>query len=117
MGGADRMMQFAQANDLRVRMHNLIWGNQQPTWVNTLLTSAASGNTADAATLRSAITNRVNYYVRDRASRRGWPFTWVNVPPRKTVDPSSETATASTLPSVPGFQVRSTVPSGSRSTS
>jgi endo-1,4-beta-xylanase len=69
MAAVDRVLDYAQSNNMRARMHNLIWGNQQPTWVNTLLTSAASGNAADAATLRSAITNRVNYYVRDRASR------------------------------------------------
>ena len=67
MGGVDRMMQFAQANDLRVRMHNLIWGQQQPTFVNNLLTAAASGDAAAKAQLSSEITKRIGYYVRDRA--------------------------------------------------
>jgi hypothetical protein len=43
---------------------------------------------------------------------RGCPPAVVNSPPRKTVDPSSETATARTTPFVPGLNVRSTVPSG-----
>jgi GH35 family endo-1,4-beta-xylanase len=67
MGGVDRMMQFAQANDLRVRMHNLVWGQQQPTFVNNLLTAAASGDAAAKAQLSSEVTKRIGYYVRDRA--------------------------------------------------
>jgi endo-1,4-beta-xylanase len=67
MGGTDRIMQFALANDLRVREHNLIWGSQQPTWVNTDLTNAQSSNPTTAATaktdLSNAITSRIGYYV------------------------------------------------------
>jgi GH35 family endo-1,4-beta-xylanase len=45
----------------------LIWGQQQPTWVNTDLTNAQSSNQAIAAPakadLTNAITNRIGYYV------------------------------------------------------
>jgi GH35 family endo-1,4-beta-xylanase len=62
---------FASQNDLRMRMHNLIWGNQQPTWVNTLLTNAQSSNPATAAAakadLRQEISERIAYYIGDGA--------------------------------------------------
>ena len=48
-------------------MYNLIWGNQQPTFVNTLLTNAQSSNSSTAsmalASLNTDITNRIGYYV------------------------------------------------------
>ena len=44
MTNVDTILNFAEAKNLRVRMHNLIWGSQQPGWVNTLLTDAASGS-------------------------------------------------------------------------
>jgi GH35 family endo-1,4-beta-xylanase len=69
MGGADRIAEFARDNNMRTRMHNLIWGpnNQQPTSVNNLLTQAADGNEDAKQQLRTAITNRINYYVGNRA--------------------------------------------------
>jgi hypothetical protein len=52
-----------------VRMHNLIWGTQQPTWVNSLITSAQSSNPAVSgpakASLMTAIANRIAYYAGD----------------------------------------------------
>ncbi len=67
MGGTDQIMQFAQANGLRDREHNLIWGSQQPTFVNTDLTNAQSSNQTTAAAakldLSNAITSRIGYYV------------------------------------------------------
>jgi endo-1,4-beta-xylanase len=69
MANVDRILSYAETNNMRVRMHNLIWGNQQPAWVNSLLSSAAAGNSADAASLRSAISDRINYYIRQRAHR------------------------------------------------
>ena len=68
MGGVDRMIQYAQANDLRVRMHNLIWGQQQPTYVNDLLTATAGGSASAKAQLSAEVTERIGYYVRDRAT-------------------------------------------------
>jgi endo-1,4-beta-xylanase len=67
MGGTDRITQYAQGNNLRIREHNLIWGSQQPGWVNTLLTNAQSSNPTTAAAakadLSNAITSRIGYYV------------------------------------------------------
>src|SRR5262249_39949321 len=40
MGQVDTILNYGQAHDMNVRMHNLIWGNQQPTWVNTLISTA-----------------------------------------------------------------------------
>jgi endo-1,4-beta-xylanase len=67
MGYVNTLLNYAAAHNMDVRMHNLIWGNQQPTWVNTLLTNAQSSNPMTAsiakAALSTAIVNRINYYV------------------------------------------------------
>lgn len=60
----DKIVAFAEANGKRLRMHNLIWDNQQPNWVNTLLNSAASNATA-RNDLRQEISERIDYYVGD----------------------------------------------------
>ena len=60
-------MNFATANGLRDREHNLIWGSQQPGWVNTLITNAQNANPAISGpaktSLSNAITSRIAYYV------------------------------------------------------
>jgi GH35 family endo-1,4-beta-xylanase len=61
----DKIVNFAVANDKRLRMHNLIWGTQQPSWVNTLISQAASGNTSARNELRVEISERIDYYVGD----------------------------------------------------
>src|SRR5258708_14947654 len=67
MGAADTVLAYAKSHNMNARMHNLIWGNQQPTFVNTLLTNAQSSDPTTAAnakaSLTSAITNRIAYYV------------------------------------------------------
>jgi endo-1,4-beta-xylanase len=67
MGASDTVLSFAKAHNMNAREHNLIWGNQQPGWVNTLLTNAQSSDPTTAAnakaSLTSAITNRIAYYV------------------------------------------------------
>ena len=49
-------------------MHNLIWGSQQPPWVNPLLKRTADGDEAAKKELRQAISDRIKYYVRDRTT-------------------------------------------------
>ncbi len=62
-------VQFAQANDLGVRMHNLLWGSQQPAFVTSLFTTIASKSSTAAQvaaakqSLSAAITSRIGYYV------------------------------------------------------
>lgn len=66
MGAVDSMLTFATNNGMSARMHNLIWGNQQPNFVRTLVTDAASGSATAAASraqLNAAITKRIQYYV------------------------------------------------------
>jgi GH35 family endo-1,4-beta-xylanase len=63
----DAILAFAKAHGMHVRMHNLIWQNQQPQWVNDLLKKAKAGDAAAKAELRRAISDRIRYYVRDRA--------------------------------------------------
>lgn len=60
----DKIVAFAEANGKRLRMHNLIWDNQQPNWVNTLLNSAATNANARNE-LRQEISERIEYYVGD----------------------------------------------------
>ena len=73
MSYVDTLLNYAKNNNMNVRMHNLIWGNQQPTWVNTLLTNAQSSNPTTAATaktqLMTAISNRINYYIGTNGNR------------------------------------------------
>lgn len=60
----DKIVDFAEDNGMRLRMHNMIWDNQQPNWVNNLLNQAASNATA-RNTLRQEISERIDYYVGD----------------------------------------------------
>jgi GH35 family endo-1,4-beta-xylanase len=69
MEHADAIMRFAREHSLRGRMHNLIWDHpQQPAWVLELLRAAEKGDADAKAKLRAAISNRIKYYVRDRAT-------------------------------------------------
>jgi endo-1,4-beta-xylanase len=63
MAGIDTILNYAQSHNMRARMHNVIWGSQQPNWVNTLLTNAGNGNATAKSDLRNAITSRIDYYV------------------------------------------------------
>jgi endo-1,4-beta-xylanase len=69
MGNVDTILNYAQSHNMDVRMHNLVWGAQQPAWVNTLLTNAQSSDPVVAAqakaSLMTAIDNRIKYYVGD----------------------------------------------------
>lgn len=56
----DTLLKFAQQNNLRVRMHNLVWGTQQPSDVNTDFTNARSTNAATATAGKAAITTAIN---------------------------------------------------------
>jgi endo-1,4-beta-xylanase len=67
MGASDTVLSFAKAHNMTAREHNLVWGMQQPSWVNTLLTNAQSSDPTTAAnakaSLSSAITSRIGYYI------------------------------------------------------
>jgi endo-1,4-beta-xylanase len=69
LGHVDTILNYAHSRNMNVRMHNLIWGNQQPGWVNVLIDDAQSSNPAVAAQakaeLMTAIANRIAYYVGD----------------------------------------------------
>jgi GH35 family endo-1,4-beta-xylanase len=56
----DALLDFTSKNDIRVRMHNLIWGSQQPTAVNTDFTNARSTNPTTSAAGKAAITAAIN---------------------------------------------------------
>lgn len=72
MQGVDDTLAFAKTNRLKVRMHNLIWGSQQPNFMTQLAgaceTPTVAGTNAPQQDLLSAIDFRIGYYVHDRAS-------------------------------------------------
>jgi GH35 family endo-1,4-beta-xylanase len=67
MGDMDEMLSYAKEHNMTARAHNLIWGTQQPNFINTDLTNALSTNPttkANAITaLNTAINNRIGYFV------------------------------------------------------
>jgi GH35 family endo-1,4-beta-xylanase len=65
MAYADSIRTFAETNDMRFRMHALVWGTQNPGDIQTLLDQARSGNAPAKATLRTRISERIDYYVGD----------------------------------------------------
>jgi GH35 family endo-1,4-beta-xylanase len=75
LNNLDTLTNYAARNNIRVRMHNVVWGSQQPTDVNTDFTNAQSSNPTTAAAGKSAITtaiaNRVAGYVSGTNSING----------------------------------------------
>jgi len=70
MAYPDLITDFAEAHNLRMRMHALVWDTeQQPDWVHDLLSRAKDGEADAAAELRREISERIDYYVRDRSAR------------------------------------------------
>jgi GH35 family endo-1,4-beta-xylanase len=77
----DRVSDYAQAHNMRYRQHNLIWGpnaqtganNQQPSWAFSM-TNDPNGidlatNNPNSVALRDEISERIQYYAKDRAQR------------------------------------------------
>jgi len=61
--GADRLVDFAEANDMRVRGHTLIWNDALPDWVKDLSNDAARELLeAHIATVTTRYGNRVAYW-------------------------------------------------------
>jgi GH35 family endo-1,4-beta-xylanase len=68
----DRVLGFARENNLRARMHTMLWDTgQQPQFVQDLLKKAADGDAAAKKELREEISERIQYYVRERATGYG----------------------------------------------
>ena len=64
----DEILAFARDNGLRARMHTMLWDTgQQPQFVQDLLKKAADGDAAAKRELREEISERVQYYVKERA--------------------------------------------------
>jgi GH35 family endo-1,4-beta-xylanase len=67
MSDFDEVLSYAKVHNMTARAHNLIWGTQQPNFVNTDLTNALSTNPTTKANaiaaLNTAITNRIGYFV------------------------------------------------------
>ncbi len=65
MNNVDVIINFAAANNMTFRQHNLAWGNQQPGWVNNLIDDALAGDAQAKTELRQALIDRIRYYVGD----------------------------------------------------
>jgi hypothetical protein len=65
MAAVDLILDYAEQNGMGARMHNLIWGDQQPNNINTLINQAAGGDQTAINNLRNAISGRIDYYVGD----------------------------------------------------
>lgn len=72
--GLDRIIDFAEASGKRVRMHGVLWDVSEPAWVDQLQDAALHGSDpsqrdAAKAELRAAISERIRYFVAERARR------------------------------------------------
>lgn len=68
MGYIDDLIKFAKANDIKMRMHTLLWNTgQQPQFIKDLVDKASKGDASSKSELRKHISERIQYYVRDRA--------------------------------------------------
>ena len=65
MQRADRLLAYAAGHHHDVHMHNMLWEQVQPAWVNSLKTQAGSGSASAKSALRDAISSRIDYYVGD----------------------------------------------------
>jgi GH35 family endo-1,4-beta-xylanase len=68
MQAIDRLLQFAEDNNLDVRLHNMLWGDsQQPNWVNTMANNPTAidedSGLPNSQALRQEISERIDYYV------------------------------------------------------
>jgi GH35 family endo-1,4-beta-xylanase len=90
MDRIDTLLNYAQnpSHPMRVRMHALMWGDQNPTWVlNTttnpdtgLLVDALAGNATSIQALRDEVSERIDYYVgTGSASDRGRKYIELDV--------------------------------------
>lgn len=64
-GYADQIRAFAEANDMRHRMHALAWGTQNPLFITNLINQAVGGSATAKNNLRTQISERIAYYVGD----------------------------------------------------
>jgi GH35 family endo-1,4-beta-xylanase len=65
MGDADTLATYAAAHGMTARLHNMLWDDQQPSWVNSL---KSRRNTTD---LRKAISSRIGYFIGGEANKFG----------------------------------------------
>jgi autotransporter-associated beta strand protein len=73
MNLVDAQTDFASQHGLSMRMHNLLWNQQQPSFVNSLFASNGTLTAANKATLLNDITSRINYYVSQNNAALGTP--------------------------------------------
>jgi hypothetical protein len=75
LSNLDLLLNYASQKNMRVRQHNLIWGSQQPTRINSDFTNARSTNatTATAAmnTINGEINTRIANYVGGTDTKTG----------------------------------------------
>ncbi|MDB5327772.1 MAG: uncharacterized protein JWM57_3341 [Phycisphaerales bacterium] len=83
MAGSDAMMAYARSHGMQARMHNLLWGDQQPAFVNDLVSRAQNGDAGAKTSLVNAISQRITYTVSYNnyinGATRGNTFTQMDV--------------------------------------
>lgn len=68
MTAVDAMLDYAEAHNLRARMHCAFWDDQQPGWVDTLKNQALTDPDA-ALAYWDEMMERIEYYIADRTHR------------------------------------------------
>lgn len=83
MAGSDITMAYAASHGMTARQHNLLWGDQQPQFVNDLISRAQNGDAGAKTSLVNAISQRIEYTVKYNnyinGNVRGRTFTQMDV--------------------------------------
>jgi GH35 family endo-1,4-beta-xylanase len=69
MDDANEVYAYAKAHDMHSRLHNMLFAEVQPAWVEALKTAAGDGNAAAKTSLTDAIAARTAYYVGNKSSQ------------------------------------------------
>jgi GH35 family endo-1,4-beta-xylanase len=70
----DKIFDFAEAHNMRARLHAMVWGNQQPNWVTNLLSDATGTDTYNAASNSQGTNlNNLDAFYSDLVAPAGTP--------------------------------------------
>jgi endo-1,4-beta-xylanase len=69
MHDVDEIYDYAAAHDMHTRLHNLLFEEVQPDWVNSLKSKAGRGDKNAKTSLTNAINSRIGYFVGNKESQ------------------------------------------------
>ncbi len=70
----DKIFDFAEAHNMRARMHTLVWGTQQPNWVTNLLSNPGGTDTYNPVTNPQGTNlNNLDAFYSDQVAPAGTP--------------------------------------------